>query len=34
MLATLAVQGDPTANISALRRVVLVMKGGAVVKAP
>lgn len=29
-----AVQGDPTADISALRKVVLVIKGGAVVKAP
>ncbi len=29
-----AVQGDPTADIAAIRQVVLVMKGGQVVKAP
>jgi imidazolonepropionase-like amidohydrolase len=29
-----AVEGDPSADISALRRVVLVMKGGAVVREP
>ena len=29
-----AVQGDPTADISAVRRVILVIKGGVVVKAP
>ena len=29
-----AVQGDPTADISAVRKVVLVVKGGVVVKAP
>ncbi|WP_304170785.1 amidohydrolase family protein [Phenylobacterium aquaticum] len=30
----IAVTGDPTADISAVRHVVFVMKGGAVVKAP
>ncbi len=29
-----AVQGDPTTDVSAVRQVVLVMKGGQVVKAP
>jgi imidazolonepropionase-like amidohydrolase len=29
-----AVQGDPTADIAAVRKVVLVIKGGVVVKAP
>ena len=29
-----AVQGDPTQDITAVRKVVLVVKGGAVVKAP
>lgn len=29
-----AVRGDPTADIAAIRQVVLVMKGGQVVKAP
>ncbi len=29
-----AVQGDPTADIAAVRKVALVMKGGAVVKGP
>ena len=29
-----AVQGDPTADISAVRKVVLVIKGGVVAKAP
>jgi imidazolonepropionase-like amidohydrolase len=29
-----AVQGDPTVDISAVRRVVMVMKGGVVVVKP
>jgi len=30
----IAVQGDPTADIQAIRRVALVMKGGVIYKAP